>query len=289
MNHLRRNLAPVSTEAWAAIDEEVRRALPTFLSARRLVDFSGPHGWQLSTVDTGHVAMLHEVPGEQVHLSVRRSLPLTELRRPFELSWTELEAIDRGATAVDLQAAVEAARSIALVEDALVFHGMSAASIDGIVPASTHETISLDPDLSETPRAAAEAVSTLRRSGVDGPYAMALGSRCYTGVVESTHGGYPVVEHLRLILDGGPVVWAPAVDGAIVLSTRGGDFELVVGEDFSIGYKEHSDRGVSFVLEETMLFRVNGPEAAVPLGFETTSANGRGPGVPAGDWISERA
>ena len=109
-------------------------------------------------------------------------------------------------------------------------------------------------------------MATLRRSGVDGPYAMALGNRCYTGVVESTHDGYPVLEHLRLVLDGGPVVWAPAVEGAIVLSMRGGDFELVVGEDFSIGYRGHSDHTVSFVLEETMLFRVNGPEAAIPLG-----------------------
>ncbi len=61
-----------------------------------------------------------------------------------------------------------------------------------------------------------------------GPYAIALGPRCYTGVVETTErGGYPVFEHLRMIL-GGPVVWAPAVDGAVVLSQRGGDFELVV-------------------------------------------------------------
>ena len=140
---------------------------------------------------------------------------------------------------MDLQPAVDAARSIALVEDASVFHGMSLASIDGIVPASAHDLITLDPDLAQAPKAAAEAVAALRRSGVDGPYAMALGNRCYTGVVESTHGGYPTLEHLKLVLDGGPVVWAPAVEGAVVLSTRGGDFELVVGEDFSIGYRGH--------------------------------------------------
>ena len=49
------------------------------------------------------------------------------------------------------------------------------------------------------------------------------------------HGGYRRSEHLRQIL-GGPVVWAPAVEGAVVLSQRGGDFELTVGQDFSIGY-----------------------------------------------------
>ena len=91
-------------------------------------------------------------------------------------------------------------------------------------------------DYSEYPTHVAKAVAVLRAADIGGPYAIALGSRGYTGVTETTeHGGYPVFEHLRQILDG-PVVWAPAVDGAVVLSQRGGDFELTVGQDFSIGY-----------------------------------------------------
>ena len=83
----------------------------------------------------------------------------------------------------------------------------------------------------------------LKAAGIGGPYAIALGPRCYEGVIETTEkGGYPLLEHLGLIL-GGPVIWAPAVDGAIVLSQRGGDFALTIGQDISIAYREPHRRG----------------------------------------------
>jgi uncharacterized linocin/CFP29 family protein len=86
-------------------------------------------------------------------------------------------------------------------------------------------------------------------------------------VIETTErGGYPLLEHLRLIL-GGPALWAPAVDGAVVLSTRGGDFEITVGQDVSVGYLEHDAANVSLYLEETFTFRVLAPEAAVALRY----------------------
>jgi uncharacterized linocin/CFP29 family protein len=76
-----------------------------------------------------------------------------------------------------------------------------------------------------------------------------------------------VVEHVRRLLDG-PIVWAPAVDGAVVLSLRGGDFELTVGQDLSIGYLEHTATSVRLYLQESFTFRVLEPEAAVPLTYE---------------------
>ena len=87
-------------------------------------------------------------------------------------------------------------------------------------------------------------------------------------MIETTqHGGYPVLEHLRLILEG-PVVWAPAVEGAVVVSQRGGDFELVVGQDLSIGYLDHDRETVSLYLEESVTFRAAGPEAAIALSYD---------------------
>jgi uncharacterized linocin/CFP29 family protein len=107
----------------------------------------------------------------------------------------------------------------------------------------------------------------LQRVGIAGPYTAALGPRCYTGVVETTeHGGYPVFEHLRLIT-GGDVLWAPAVDGAVVLSTRGDDYELTIGEDVSIGYLDHDATSVHLYLEESFTFQVWTPDAAVHLAY----------------------
>jgi uncharacterized linocin/CFP29 family protein len=73
-----------------------------------------------------------------------------------------------------------------------------------------------------------------------------------------------VVKH---IVDG-PIIWAPAVNGAVVLSTRGGDFELTVGRDLSIGYASHTDAVVRLYLTESMTFRVLTPEAAVALVYK---------------------
>ena len=83
----------------------------------------------------------------------------------------------------------------------------------------------------------------LLHSGVSGPYALALGGEQYRRVVETAeHGGYPLLEHLRKILEG-PIVWAPGVHGAVVVSLRGGDFLFESGQDLSIGYLDH-DRDV---------------------------------------------
>jgi uncharacterized linocin/CFP29 family protein len=268
VNHLHRDLAPLSTDAWEAIEAEVRRALRTFLTARRIVDFNGPHGYAMSSLDLGRTGPPHEVPGEAVRVAVRQSQPLVELRREFEIAWAELDAVDRGATAIDLGPAVEAARSIAMVEDGLVYQGMDAASITGIGPGSEHEAVAAAGGADAVPPAVTRAVTMLQRAGVEGPYALVLGTPSYTRVVEGTEDGYPVLEHLRLVLEGGAVHHAPALAGGLVVSLRGGDFELVVGEDLSLGYCDRNDTGVRFFIEETMLFRVNAPEAAVVVAVD---------------------
>jgi uncharacterized linocin/CFP29 family protein len=265
-DHLRRKLAPISSDTWRAIDEEVSRTLRNFLAARRLVEFSGPHGWEYTVVDLGRTRDVRSPNGDAdgVSISLPQLQPLAEMSSDFALLLTELDAIERGAQQVDLAPAVGAARALALEEDRAVFHSLGEAGIQGIAAASACKPVTLDEDFREYPRGFAEAVGELRDGGVDGPYGAALGTRCYTGVIETSKGGSPVLEHLELIL-GGPIVWAPAVDGAVVVSQRGGDYELVVGEDFSIGFRSANSQSVVFRLEESFTFRVNTPEAGIAL------------------------
>jgi uncharacterized linocin/CFP29 family protein len=267
MNHLRRELAPVSDAAWARIEEEAKRTLAHFLAGRALVDFSGPRGWDHAAEPLGRVRPAVPSPVEGVVADIREAQPLVELRAPFELSLLELDAVDRGAEDPDLAPLQEAARLIARAEDTAVFQGYEAAGIVGIGPASPHPPVMLSDDYNEYPGSVARAVAALRRAGVGGPYAIALGPRCYTGVIETTeHGGYPLLEHVKLIL-GGPLVWAPAVDGAVVLSTRGGDYELVCGQDLAIGYRTHGEESVTLYLEETVTLLIRDPRAAVALRY----------------------
>jgi uncharacterized linocin/CFP29 family protein len=265
MNHLLRELAPVSADAWAAIDEEASRTLRHFLAARKVVDFSGPHGWTHSAETLGRVDALGSSPAAGVDAAIRRVQPLAELRTPFEMSRRELEVIDRGAGDYDTQPVIDAARQAAAAEDTAVFHGYEAGGIAGISESSPHSPIIISDDYNEYPGTVARAVAALQSAGIAGPFAVALGPRCYTGVIETTErGGYPVLEHIRLIADG-PVLWAPAVDGAIVASLRGGDFQLTCGQDFSIGYRDHDVDVVRLYLEESVTFRALSPEAGVAL------------------------
>jgi Dyp-type peroxidase family len=67
----------------------------------------------------------------------------------------------------------------------------------------------------------------------------------------------------RLVKD--QIIWAPAIAGAFVLTTRGGDFDLHIGQDVSIGYLSHTDAAVRLYLQETFTFLLLTNEAAVAL------------------------
>lgn len=265
MSHLLREHAPVTEASWGLIDDEARERLTPTLASRKLVDFAGPHGWEHSATSLGRTSALAGAPVDGVTAVQRRVLPVVELRAPFAVSRAELRDADRGAEDVDLDALDEAARRIATAENRAVFHGFEDAGITGIAQASTHDPIALGDECELYPRHVARAVEALLRAGVGGPYGLALGPAAYTRVLEtSEHGGYPLFEHLRKIIEG-PLVWSPGVDGAVVVSQRGGDFLFEVGEDLSIGYESHDADAVELYLVESFTFRVVTPDAAVAL------------------------
>ena len=265
MSHLLREHAPITEGGWDLLDSEARERLAPALAARKLVDFSGPHGWQYSATNLGRVREIADPPGQGVNGTQRQVLALVELRAPFSVDRSELADADRGAQDIDLEALDQAAHAIAVAENAAVFHGWQAAGITGIVEASPHDPIELGEDCERYPRHVAKAVDALLAAGVDGPHGLALGPEAHTRVLEtSEHGGYPLLEHLREIV-GGPLVWAPGLKGAVVLSTRNGDFLFESGEDLSVGYESHDAGAVHLYLEESISFRVATPEAAVAL------------------------
>jgi uncharacterized linocin/CFP29 family protein len=270
MNDLLRDHAPISPEAWEEIDEEATRTLKTLLAARRFVDFVGPLGWNAATVPTGRTQTLSDSLQDGVVTRLRLSQPLIEIRIPFEVSREELDAIGRGASDPDLDSVRNAARAAAVAEDRAVFQGYNAGGIQGIFAASARQSLTIPNDYEAYPDVVAEATHRLRSAGVDGPYGIALGPRCYTGLTRSTTRGYPIINHVRELVEG-PIIWAPAANGAVVFSMRGGDFELTVGQDFSIGYLDHTSTSVLLYLQESFTFRVLSPEAAVPLTYAQNS------------------
>jgi uncharacterized linocin/CFP29 family protein len=264
MSHLLRAHAPISEAGWKLLDDEARRRLAPALGARRLVDFSGPLGWEHSATNLGRTTPLASAPCEGVSGRQRRVLALVEVRAAFELSREELRDADRGADDTDLEALDKAVREIAIAENVAVFHGWEGAII-GIAQASPHEQVSLGDSVDDYPGKIAGAVERLLCAGIAGSYGLALGREHYRRVIATAeHGGYPLLEHLRKILEG-PIVWAPGVQGAVLVSQRGGDFILESGQDVSIGYDSHDDDVVRLYLEQSFSFHVATPEAAVLL------------------------
>jgi uncharacterized linocin/CFP29 family protein len=265
MSHLLREHAPITEVGWQLIDDEARERLTPALAARKLVDFSGPHGWEYSATNLGRAAPVAGAPGKGVGAVRREVLPVVELRAPFTLSRAELGDADRGAEDVDLAPLDEAAHRLATAENSVVFHGYEDAGMTGIAQAASNDAVALGEDCAAYPRHVARAVEALLRAGIEGPYGLALGPESYTRVLEtSEHGGYPLLDHLRKII-GGPLVWSPGVEGAVVVSQRGGDFLLDVGEDISIGYTSHDADTVELYLVESLTFRVATAEAAIAL------------------------
>jgi len=263
MNNLHRELAPISAAAWASIEEEAVRTLKRYLAGRRVVDVAGPEGSVLSAIGTGHSRAI-ATAGEGVMVRQREVKPLIEISVPFELDREAIDDVERGARDSDWQPLKEAARRIAFAEDSAIFEGYAAGGIEGIRAGTSNPIMALPAGVPDYPEAIAEALNRLRLAGVNGPYSVLLGADAFTALSEASDHGYPVLQHIRRLIET-EILWAPAIAGAVVMTTRGGDFCLHLGEDVSIGYTGHTDNAVRLYLRETFTFLMLTSEAAVAL------------------------
>lgn len=263
MNNLHRGLAPISDAAWEQIEEEVSRTFKRYIAGRRAVDVKGPSGGELSAVGTGHLRTIS--PSREGVLARQREVKaLVELRAEFELSRAAIDDVERGANDSDWQPAKDAAKRIAFAEDSAIFDGYTAAGIVGIREGTSNPKMPLPADVREYPDVIARGLSQLRLAGVNGPYCVLLGAEAYTALAETVDQGYPVLEHVKRLIED-KIIWAPAIEGAFVLTTRGGDFELHLGQDLSIGYLSHNESAVRLYLQESFTFLFLTSEACVAL------------------------
>jgi len=263
MNNLHRELAPVSDDAWASIESEATRTFALHAAARRVADVTGPDGATLAGIGTGHLSPI-DPPGDGIAAGLRAWRPVVQLQVPFTLARAEIDAVERGALDADWQPVKDAAKKIAFAEDRAVFDGYAAAQITGIRQASSNAALALPQEVRDYPDVVSQALSSLRLAGVAGPYSLLLSADAYTAVSETSDHGYPIRDHLARLIDG-QILWAPAIDGALVLSCRGGDYEFRLGEDLAIGYLSHDAEHVELYFQESFAFAVYTAEAAVTI------------------------
>ncbi|AWK74700.1 bacteriocin [Rhodococcus oxybenzonivorans] len=262
-SNLHRNLAPVTEAAWQQISEEAARTFKRHVAGRRVVDVAGPFGYSYSAHNVGRVTPI-STSDSRIRAQLRQVHPLVELRFPFTLSRAEVDDVARGSLDSDWQPVKDAAKALAFAEDQSIFDGFEQAGIRGIGASSDNPVLSLPEDPLLVPDAVASALSALRLAGVEGPYSVVVDADTYTAVSETRDAGHPVFHHLDALVTG-DIIWAPAIRGGYVLSTRGGDNQLTLGADLSIGYDSHTATDVTLYLEETFTFSSLTAEAAVVL------------------------
>ncbi len=261
---LRRDMAPIVDGAWKEIELQSSRILKGNLSGRKLVDFSGPHGWQFAAVNLGRLEVGREEGQDGVTWGMHKVLPLVEVRVPFTLGIWELDDVVRGAKNPDLDAVKEAARKVAMFEETAIYHGFGAGGIQGMLELSSHPPVALSPDRSRLTESLELALLAIQGAEIGGPYALVLGTEPYKWLMAGDPSAYPLRKRIGAMFSGG-IHWSPVLEGGAVLSLRGGDFELTVGQDLAIGYKIHDSRNVELYFTESFTFRVLEPAAAIEL------------------------
>jgi uncharacterized linocin/CFP29 family protein len=252
--------APIAADVWATLESDIKEALEQHLVGRRIVDFDGPHGLTHAAKNLG--TLEPRDLGSGVQAGLRQSLPLLELRVPFMLARSALEACERGAPDLADEPGLIAARKLAELEDTAIFHGLDAAGIRGLAAASSHPRVAIGGDVQSAMDAVARALLALDEAAITGPYAVVLGDALYRRLAAASD--YPPLERLRKLV-GDRVLHSRIVSGGLVLSERGGDFELTVGQDIAIGYSSHDEERVALYLIESFTFLVSEPDAVVVL------------------------
>lgn len=263
MNNLHRSLAPISDAAWKQIDDEARDTFALRAAGRRVVDVPEPAGPALGSVDLGHL----DLPAHDGAAEVRlfQTQPLARVRVPFTVSRQDVDDVERGAIDLTWDEVDDAVAKLVDIEDRAILHGWPEAGIVGLTGATPHAPVKMPENLEQIDDAVAVACNVLRLADVEGPYDLVLPQKLYTQVSETTNHGRPVVDHLKQLLSGGDVLWAPAAESTLLVSRRGGDASLYLGRDASIGYLSHDAETVTLYLEESFTVRVHQPDAAVAL------------------------
>lgn len=264
---LKRFSAPLSQTVWGAIDEMAAAVLRARLSARTAVDFNGPLGWGADAVGLGRTKPLEKGGPGKCGFGIRQAMPLVEVRMPFALALSELENIERGAKDADLIPLEEAAKAVALFEESAVYAGLPKAGITGILEAATAKPVTAAAQPEALIDAVAAAIAQLRENDIDGPYVLAGGPKAF-GVLSRIVPAGGTVRQVVEQMTGTAPAWSPALSGAAVVSARGGDYELSVGQDVAVGYAKHDTEKVDLYLVETFTFRVIEPRAAVEIKFK---------------------
>ncbi len=262
MDFLKRDLAPLSAEAWEEIDTRAVEVLRTHLTARRAVHVKGPLGWERNVVGEGRLTVLEEPKGG-VHTGIYKVRPLVETRANFDLDRWEMDDITRGARDPDLDSLEDAMKKMALFEERTIYKGYEKGCIEGLLSSSEQEPISFGTNHESIMDAVSKAALTLRETFQEGPFTLLAGVTAWTRLHDQSPG-YPLPRRVADLI-GGKILYSAALENALLIPHEHEDLELTIGGDFSIGYVSHDSKKIRLFAAESFTFRVVDPSLVVPF------------------------
>lgn len=260
MDILKSSLAPITEAAWEEIYDEATDIFNSVLSARKFIDVDGPHGLDYGAVHTGRIDVTSDEE-ETVQYGLNQVLPLVESRVGFSLNIWELDNAARGAEDIDLSNLEKAAREIASFEEKSIYYGLEKAGIEGIKSQSEHEPVPFPENTDELLNALSKEVAVFKCNGIEGPYSLVLSENEWERLSAQVDG-YPLRKQIQEMLKGS-IILSPFIEEAFLVSERGGDFRLTLGQDLSIGYHFHDKDNVELYFTESFTFQCFEPSAVV--------------------------
>ncbi len=261
MDMLKRSLAPLTQEAWNEIESKAAEVLKTHLSARRVIKVEGPKGWNYNALPKGRLQLIEEKNGE-VCSGIYSVQPLVETRIVFELDRWEMDNIIRGAKDADLKPLEEAAEKIALFEESAIYNGYIDGQIEGLVEVASQE-LEFGDDANSIMESISKGMLLLKSAYAAGPYSLVVGDEGWKRI-NMVVNGYPLKKIIEELL-GSEIIYAPTLEGALLLPYDHEDLEMTIGQDFSIGYEGHDLHKVRLFITESFTFRVMNPDLVIHL------------------------
>jgi uncharacterized linocin/CFP29 family protein len=258
MDILKKPLAPITAEAWDEINDDATDIFTSVLSARRFVDVDGPYGLDFGAVHTGRVETKND-KDKKVNYGINQVLPLVETRAFFTEDIWELDNASRGAEQLEYNAMEETARKLAAFEERVIYYGLESAGIPGLKNQSEYDAVELPEGTDALLNALSKQLAIFKKNGIEGPYSLIVNPDDWerlTGELD----GYPLRKQINLLLDGS-IILSPFIKETFLVSERGGDFRLTLGQDLSIGYHFHDKDEVELFFTETFTFQCFEPAA----------------------------
>lgn len=253
MDFLKRELAPLSKDAWEAIDGRAKEVLTSVLSARKFAKLNGPLGFDFKAVNVGRLSV-KEAKG--IHYGINQMLPLVEVRNNFTLDRWELDNISRGAADVNLDSLDSALLKTVEFAESAVYHGLDEACILGLAQSSEHKHMTLGNSAEEILKNLSKALLLLKNSFVgETSYVLVVSEDIFTKI-SSMIEVCDFTGVIKGMLHNGKIVVSKFLKGALLVPFNNDNIELTVGQDYSIGYQEHNEKEVKLYVTLTFTFRV---------------------------------